>query len=126
MSKPFTASQFTATKFSTAAEKADIMNKLAAFAEGGFKRPQFTKALYSRLSNMFMHIAHYDINGFYDEWFADETSRLNWLYYIKENGGMCGSPEHTWVDAERAFLEWLKEPAGNRVMMNAQTACGVC
>ena len=49
----FTETDFTATKFATAEEKARIANKLTRFILGGFKQNSFSKAMYTRLSNMY-------------------------------------------------------------------------
>lgn len=56
---------------------------------------------------MFGHIAHYDRNGFYDEWFRE--GRADWTEYILDRGAWFGDPEYTWSDVENAFVEWLKE-----------------
>jgi len=67
----FQTQDFTPTQWATAEEKAKIANKMTRFILGGFQQGSFTKAMYQRLSNMFCHIAHYNINGFYENWFSD-------------------------------------------------------
>jgi hypothetical protein len=55
----FLASDFVATKFSTAADKAHFGNLLLHFIDSGWKQTIFTEKFYSRLSMCFGHIAHY-------------------------------------------------------------------
>ncbi len=62
----FLASDFVATKFSTAADKAHFGNLLLHFIDSGWKQTIFTEKFYSRLSMCFGHIAHRDRSGFYD------------------------------------------------------------
>ena len=114
----FTIEGLTDTKFHTKQDKAKALNGLADFVRSGFERKRFTKKLYAALRDMFYHIAHYDIDGFYHEWFRDEGHRLNWLYYVQENGGL-GDPEWTWSDVEKAFQKWLKSPEGNELILRA-------
>src|ERR1700675_3376678 len=56
---PFLPSDFTATKFSTAADKAEFGNTLLRFIESEWASALFTKRFYNRLSMCFSHIAHY-------------------------------------------------------------------
>jgi hypothetical protein len=56
---PFDASQFVATEWNSAADKAAFGNTYLHFIESGWKRSLFTKGFYQRLSNCFSHIAHY-------------------------------------------------------------------
>lgn len=117
----FTISGLTDTKFSSRQDKAKVLNDLADFVRSGFEPKLFTKKLYTALNSMFGHIAHYDIHGFYNEWFRDESHRLNWLYYVQENGGY-GDPEWTWSDVESTFKEWLKSPEGNALILKVTEA----
>jgi len=56
---PFLPTEFTATKFSTAADKAEFGNHFLRFIESEWAQPLFTKDFYQRLSMCFGHIAHY-------------------------------------------------------------------
>jgi len=107
----FTETDFTATKFATAKEKARIANKLTRFILGGFNRNSFSKAMYPRLSNMYGHIAHYDIHGFYETWFSGSKERFKWAEYVLRGGayGCVGSPAHTWSDVEKALMIWMRD-----------------
>lgn len=110
--KPFVASQFTATKFDTAAEKAKRANELAVFVQAGMPESRFTKiGVYHTLyQHLFGHIAHYDQWGFFGTWFSTPEQRAEWIEYALRGGMMgafYGDPAYTWVDVERAFVEWL-------------------
>jgi hypothetical protein len=72
---PFSADEFTATKWDTADAKAQFANKLGKFIAADFKEGLFTNALYSRLSNCFGHIAHYSRNGFFESFFQTPQAK---------------------------------------------------
>ena len=55
--KPFDASQFVATEWNSAADKAAFGNTYLHFIESDWKRSLFTRSFYQRLSNCFGHIA---------------------------------------------------------------------
>jgi hypothetical protein len=101
---------FTPTKWATAEEKAKIANKVTRFILGGFQQGSFTKVMYQRLSNMFGHIAHYNINGFYETWFSDIQACRDWAEHITGSwlSGM-GDPKFTWSDVEKALIQWMKD-----------------
>ena len=106
----FQIEDFTPTKWATAEEKAKIANKMTRFILGGFQQGSFTTAIYKQLCNMFGHIAHYNINGFYEEWFSDIKARRDWAEHITGNwlSGM-GDPKFTWSDVEKALIQWMKD-----------------
>ena len=56
---PFLPTEFTATRFSTAADKAEFGNHFLRFIESEWAQPLFIKGFYQRLSMCFGHIAHY-------------------------------------------------------------------
>ena len=108
----FQASNFTATKWNTAEDKARIANKLTKFILNGFQQSSFTKDLYKRLSTMFGHIAEYDIHGFYSVWFDDDAACLKWAENAMRGGVLgfvVGDPAWTWSDVEKAIQKWLSE-----------------
>lgn len=78
--RKYTAEDFTATQFHTAAEKAKFTNDLIRFIDGGFKG-RFTKSLYQGLhcSGYFSFIAHYNIHGFHEEKFSTEDRQQEFL-----------------------------------------------
>lgn len=106
----FQMEDFTPTQWATAEEKTRIANRLTRFSLGGFQQASFTKALYQRLSNMFGHIAHYNINGFYEVWFSDITSCRDWAEHITGNWlSGIGDPKFTWSDVEKALIQWMQD-----------------
>ena len=106
------ASNFTATKWNTAEDKARMANKLTKFILNGFQQSSFTKDMYKRLSTMFGHIAEYDIHRFYSVWFEDDVARLKWAENVMRGGVLgfvVGDPAWTWSDVEKAIQKWLSE-----------------
>ena len=107
--KPFTAEQFTATEFDSAADKAKFANKLVEFFLSGFTEKKFTKWLYKHLSLHFNgHIAHYNQNGFYEAQFATQDTRERFLRQMVDYP-CYGQPEYTWCDVERSMQSWYAE-----------------
>jgi hypothetical protein len=105
----FAADQFTATKFTSAEEKAKAATRLVRFIERDFPRSAWNRPLYNSLYlHLFGHIAHYDAAGFWSEWFSTTANQLRWLEYAADYP-LNGSPDHTWVDVEQAVQSWIKE-----------------
>lgn len=97
---------FTATEWSTAKDKQDFYNHFIKFVESDFKRSKFTKKFYNRLSNCFGHIAHYNINGFYDVWFSTSQAKLDFL--LNAIRFSCyGDAKFTDCDVEKELVKWL-------------------
>lgn len=106
----FRGEDFTPTQWATAEEKAKTAHKLTKFILGGFGQAAFGKGMYQRLSNMFGHIAHCDINGFYSTWFADIKSCRDWAEHITGSWlSGIGDPRFTWSDVETALIQWIKD-----------------
>jgi hypothetical protein len=99
---PFLPSDFTATKFSTAADKADFGNTLMRFIESEWESALFTKSFYNRLSMCFSHIAHYNRTQFYEEWFSSLAAQVRFLKHTLRFP-CYGDPEYTFSDVERAI-----------------------
>ncbi|HUZ96746.1 MAG TPA: hypothetical protein VMU57_17725 [Edaphobacter sp.] len=97
---PLSPDQFTATQFDSAEVKAAFGNHFLHFVHSEFNRSLFRKPFYNRLSMCFSHIAHYDLAGFYDVWFADDESRLNFLHHTLRFP-CYGDPAYTYSDVER-------------------------
>lgn len=110
MSKPFTADRFTSTEYDSAEEKAKWANAMVNFIEKGFREQDFTRRVYTGLYvHLYGHIAHYNQQGFYDEWFSTDKSRLAWFLHAVNNTPK-GSPRNwLWDDVEIAFAEWIFE-----------------
>ena len=98
---PFLPSDFTATKFSTSAEKAEFGNTLLRFIESEWVPALFTKSFYNRLSMSFGHIAHYCRSQFYEEWFSSLAAQVRFLKHTLRFP-CYGDPEFTFSDVERA------------------------
>jgi hypothetical protein len=99
---PFLPSDFTATKFSTAADKAEFGNTLLRFIESEWARALFTNRFYDRLSMCFGHIAHYNRTQFYEEWFSSLAVQVRFLKHTLRFP-CYGDPEYMFSDAERAI-----------------------
>ncbi len=103
----FSAEEFTPTEFSTAQDKAAIGNHFLRFIESDWKQTIFTRTFYNRLSNCFGHIAHYDLHGFYETWFAHDALRLSFLQHTLRFS-CYGDPAYTFSDVERAIKAELR------------------
>ena len=99
---PFLPSDFNATKFSTAAEKADFGNSLLHFIESEWAYALFTERFYHRLSMCFAHIANYNRAQFYEEWFSSLAAQVRFLKHTLRFP-CYGDPEYTFSDVERAI-----------------------
>jgi hypothetical protein len=99
---PFLPSDFTATKFSTAADKAEFGNTLLRFIESEWAPALFTKSFYNRLSMCFSHIAHCNRTQFYEEWFLSLAAQVRFLKHTLRFP-CYGDPEYTFSDVERAI-----------------------
>ena len=99
---PFLPSDFKATKFSTAADKAEFGNTLLRFIESEWAPALFTKSFYNRLSMCFGHIAHYCRSQFYEEWFSSLDAQVRFLKHTLRFP-CYGDPEYTFSDVERAI-----------------------
>jgi hypothetical protein len=106
--EPARMSGFTPTKFSTIEDKEKFFNHFKRFVSKGFKRTMFPKWFYTRLSMTFGHIAHYNIDGFYEVWFSTRERRMDFVCRII---GSCpyGDPAFTYVDVERAIRGWMRQ-----------------
>jgi hypothetical protein len=93
----FQSEPFTATKWSTAENKAKFANQLMAFIAADFPENKFTNAFYDRLHNCFMFIAHTDKQGFIATFFTCTEDKLDFLKLIARSP-CYGSPEFTFSD----------------------------
>lgn len=106
----FTAQDFTATKFATAADKAKWANRFTKFILGGFQRNSFKKEVYKQLQHMFGHCAEYDLNGFFSTWFEDTTKCLHWVETVATTWlAGIGQPQFTWSDVEIKVIQWIRD-----------------
>lgn len=105
--KVFDSGLFTPTKWKTAEEKAKWCTRMVNFILSDFDKSKFQKGMYNQLMHMYMHIAHYNIEGFYETWFSRWDQRYRWCLNA-QNHPRYGSPEHTWCDAEQELVTWLQ------------------
>jgi hypothetical protein len=108
--KYFSPGQFTATRWSSAEEKAQFANHFTRFLYSGFSRALFSDGFYRRLSNTFGFIAQRDRDTFYEYYFTSLEGHTRFLDNIRQGGGY-GDPTQNWVDVENALKEWLFEEA---------------
>ena len=106
--RPFSADQFTATEFHTAAAKAKFAEHFIKFVLGGFKRTQFPKWFYRQLSNCFGHIAHYDQGGFYAHFFENPEDMLRFVEHTRDHRPV-GDPHYCFSDVEREIQSWFAQ-----------------
>ena len=108
MKKLFNASQFVATKWDSAEDKAKFANHFVRFIKSGFKETLFYNWFYTRLSMCNSHIAHYNKTGFYDTWFAETSFQNNFLQ--KWADFTCyGDPTYTYSDVEKVLKDWVQK-----------------
>ena len=103
----FTDSQFTATKWSTAQDKASFANRFVRLVQSDFAPKHFTEKFYQRLSNTFSHIAHYNRGGFWDTFFTSTADKVRFLKMTVQYP-CYGDPAWTFSDVEQAVQAWLK------------------
>ena len=105
---PFTAAEFTATKWESADIKAKFASGLCHFIAADFKESLFTQPLYRRLVLSFGHVGHCDKFGFYDHFFRDLRGKVDFLEQTL-TWQPCGQPEYTYCDVEHAVLARLRK-----------------
>ncbi|MDT8278517.1 hypothetical protein RQ734_20890 [Roseomonas mucosa] len=101
------AEQFIATKFDSAEDKADFGNQLLAFIAEDFPRKRFTLKFYRMLCQRFGMIAHYDLHGFWAEFFTSTADKLRFLEEIGTHP-CWGDPAFTFSDLERAVVARIR------------------
>jgi hypothetical protein len=98
--------QFTPTEFDTASDKEKFRQQFIRFVRSDFSRAKFPKWFYTRLSMTFGHIAHYNIHGFFDEFFASTADKLRFLEQTVQ-WPCYGDPAYTYSDVERVLRRWV-------------------
>lgn len=108
MPRRFTADEFHATRFTSADEKAKVVNDTIRFINADAPEASLSRLLYKAYSLHFGHIAHNDRSGFHFVWFATARKRLNFVEQIADRHPWQGiSPD--WKDVEAALLTWIDE-----------------
>lgn len=108
MKPKFEASQFRATPFASAEDKAKFANHFVRFVNSDFKYDIFYDWFYKRLSMTFGHIAHYNSIGFDETFFRNTEGKINFLQ-ICAAYPCYGDPEHTFSDVEKALIPYIRE-----------------
>lgn len=106
--KALQPSQFTATQWDTAEDKARFAKQFVRFVQSDFADKRFTDKFYRRLSNTFGNIAHYDRGGFWAEFFTTTADKVRFLEQALQHP-CYGDPAWTYSDVERALQAWLRE-----------------
>jgi len=96
---------YTATEFSTTADKQRFERQFKRFVERGFRREDFPKTFYQRLSNCFGFIAHYNVHGFYETYFTTPEGKVDFLLAVTRT--VYGDPAFTFSDVEREVQSWV-------------------
>lgn len=99
---------FTPTKWSSAAHKQKFALHYISFVQARCPFEKFHEWFYTRLSQIFMHIAHYNRHGFYETWCDSPEKRLGLVRHHLEYP-CVGDPVWTWSDVERELQVWLAE-----------------
>ena len=103
----FTEDQFIATEHSSTKDKAKFANKFVSFVESRYKRSDFSKWFYKRLSMTFGHIAHYNQEGFYSVFFTTKEDQARFVEQCLRYP-CYGDPGYTYSDGELALQKWLR------------------
>lgn len=79
--------EFTDAKFLSAKQKAVILRAWRRFIEGGLRRSDFFEAIYSHLSLHCAFIAHYNRHGFYEVYFVQPETKIQFLSQFDRGQG---------------------------------------
>jgi hypothetical protein len=121
----FTPEQFTPTKWATAEDKVRFANHFVRFVESDFAEASFPRWFYERLCNIFGHIAHYNRQGFFDEFFRSVPGKLRFLRTCLLSPPV-GDPAWTWSDVERWLQSWMAtEHLVQTWVIRAQVECEI-
>jgi hypothetical protein len=110
---PWKTAEFTGDKWTSAEDKLKFLVALVNFLCHHCDRDRFTRRIYDGLHQYLSHIAHYNMAGFYDEWFADLPNRIRFL--IHRSAGTTG-PVCSWHDVDMALRDWIRGPEGQTVL----------
>ena len=103
----FTPDQFAATKWEGSDKKAAFARQFIKFVQWDFSKKQFTKAFYQRLSQTFSHIAHYNMGGFFEEFFTTTEGKVRFLRQTLAHP-CYGDAAWTYCDVERGLQQWVR------------------
>ena len=106
--------EFKDVKYMTAAEKMALLGEWVLFLDSRCSREKFTKSLYQHFNLHWNHIAHYNIDGFYETWFSDESLRREFMdkFECEFAGGRldygANGANSDYHDINQAMLDNLK------------------
>ena len=103
----FDPPQFTPTQWNTSLDKAAFAKQFVRFVKSEFAAKHFTEKFYRRLSQIFGHIAHYNRDGFWNEFFTATADKVRFLQQTMQ-WPCYGDPAWTYSDVERALQAWLR------------------
>lgn len=107
----FAPELFIATPWATAQDKSRGVRQVAEF----LLQPtyeNFTQPVYHTLYQyLYGHIAHYDRDGFWDEWFATEQQYVAWVEQAIATVGRWVPPE---LDSVEEIKAWIASKGGYR------------
>jgi hypothetical protein len=101
------AGAFASTKFDTSDDKAWFRNALLRFLSKECPLTAFSNRFYSRLSNRFEHIEHYSKHQFCQEFFLDDSGKIEFLRQTVQRP-FFGDPNFTYSDIERVVSTRIK------------------
>lgn len=96
---PIQAADLTATEWTSVEDKAKLGNAILGFIANGMPAHAWTHRLYSRVSNMWGFIAHFNQQCFGALHFETTEGRIRFLDQIA-HAACPGSPRWTWCDVE--------------------------
>ena len=74
-----TEADFTPTGFTPAKTKCWFTVHYLRFVSSDFPRHQFTQRFYSQLMHTCGHVAHYDLTGFWTEFFTSTANKIEFI-----------------------------------------------
>ncbi len=102
------ARDFTPTRFTPASTKAWFAGHMVRFLSQDCPRHQFTQRFYNQLMHCFSMIAHYNLHGFWTEYFVTTRGKIEFIEQVVNHPGY-GTPDHTWCDVERKISKRLRQ-----------------
>ena len=104
---PPTTADFTPTKFTPSDTKLWFTTHFIRFASSDFPKHQFTHRFYRQVMHTFGFIAHYDLDGFWTEYFTSTAGKIEFLEQVI-SWPCHGDATHTFCHAEREIARRLK------------------
>lgn len=105
---PIQAADLTATEWASVEDKAILGNAILGFIAKGMPAQAWTQRLYSRVSNMWGFIAHYNHQCFGSLHFETTEGRIRFLEQIV-HASCPGSPRWTWCDVEAIIQRRVRD-----------------